>query len=302
MTTPACCFCGGTALICVGRGLRHPLKTDHGPFDFYRCEDCGSGTTPEPPSREQLSALYGSFREGLPELHRSITRDDPQIAWYTRCINRVARRTRRSDDSEFRWIDVGAGGGELSALLASRFPRSRGTAMDLHPRPSRLDGLDRVEWRHADVNEDFAEGLPAADLVISTAVWEHVLRPERFVAQLIRLLSPSATLYLLCPNYDSMARRLLGARWPYFTPGEHLNMPTPEGARLCLEREWERQGPADGATIESNSLMLPYTLRYVFRRLGLDWIGRRIPSALRFPMPVGALETVLERRPGGSAV
>jgi hypothetical protein len=301
MTTPACCFCGGTTLTCVGRGLAHPLKPDHGPFEFYRCDNCGSGTTPQPPTREQLAALYSSFREGLPELHRSITRDDPQIAWYERCVNRVARKTRRQDSSEFRWIDVGAGGGELSSLLATRFPRSRGISLDLHPRPSLLDGLDRVEWRMTDVNEDFSRGLPQADLVMSTAVWEHVLRPDHFAASLIRLLSPFATLYLLCPNYGSLASRLLGMRWPYFTPGEHLNMPSPEGARRCLEREWSRQESTDEARIVSRPLMLPYTLRYVFRRLGLDWVGRRIPAALRFPMPVGALETTLERRPGGSA-
>lgn len=296
----ACCFCGGTSLRCVRRGLYHPTRQDHGPFDFYRCDSCGSGTTAEPPTREQLADLYGSFREGLPVLHRAITSDDPQVAWYRKCVDRVARLTGFDGDSEFRWIDVGAGGGELSDMIAGRFPRSRGTAIDLHARPALLRDLERVDWRRGDVNESFAAGLPRVDLVVSTAVWEHVLRPDRFAAELLKLLSPAGTLYLVCPNYDSLARRLLGTRWPYFTPGEHLHIPSPEGARRCLARERARLGDEAGATIVSRPIMLPYTLRYVFRRFGLERLGRLVPTAVRFPMPVGALETTVRRRAGGT--
>lgn len=301
MTAPACCFCGGTALTCVGRGLYHPLKRDHGPFDFYRCDTCGSGTTPELPSQKQLADLYGSFREGLPEFQRSLTSDDPQIAWYRQCLDRIRRLTGFEDRSEFRWIDVGAGGGELSAMLLERFPRSRGTALDLHPRPAALKSFDRLEWRQTDLNEEFARGLAAADVVVSTAVWEHVLRPDRFAAELLKLIAPSGAVYLVCPNYDSLARRMLGSRWPYFTPGEHLHMPSPDGARRCLEREWKREGGRPEVSIVSRPILLPYSLRYALRRFGMERIGRRVPMAIHFPMPVGALETTVRNCTAGGA-
>jgi len=297
MTAPVCCFCGGTSLTCVGRGLFHPLKRDHGPFDFYRCATCGSGTTPEPPTPKQLADLYGSFREGLPELHRTLTADDPQISWYRQCVNRASALMGKPSPSAFRWIDVGAGGGELSAMMSDRFPQSRGIAIDLHPRPASLRDLDRVDWRQSDLNGDFSADLPPADLVISTAVWEHVLRPDRFASELLKLTSDAGMIYLLCPNYDSLARRVMGSRWPYFTPGEHLHLPTPEGARRCLEREARQRD----SIIVSRPILLPYSLRYVLRRFGLERLGRLVPMAVRFPMPVGALETTVRIARRGTA-
>jgi hypothetical protein len=86
----------------------------------------------------------------------------------------------------------------------------------------------------------------------------------------------------------------MGAYWPYFTPGEHLYMPTLEGARTCLKRQWIAAGhAAPQATISAKPIMLPYTLRYVFRRFGVDFAGRMIPPALHVPLPAGALEAAL---------
>lgn len=295
-TLPGCCFCGGTALTRTHAGVRHPFKPDHGPFDFHRCDQCGSGLTIAPPSREQLSALYGSFKDGLPDLHREITRDDPQNALYSLCIRRLRGMGFPLDAPGVSWIDVGAGGGELSSLIAEAMPQGRGTAMDLHERPALLRDAPRVEWRRVDLNgADFAAQLGLqADLVISTAVWEHVLHPDRYAKNLLRLLKPGGTLYLLCPDYGSLARKVMGRRWPYFTPGEHLNMPTARGALACLERQWRELHPAGGPPrTRAGSLALPYTFRYVFRRFGWDAIGTRIPARLGMPLPVGALESVL---------
>jgi SAM-dependent methyltransferase len=289
-----CWFCGGESLEPIGGGHFHPIRHDFGPFDFLRCADCGSALTANPPSAEQLAALYAGFEDGLPESHRRITQDDPQTAWYARCADRIARLTGLGGEDEFHWIDVGAGGGELSALLGARFPHSRGTALDLHERPLALASSSRVEWLRSDVNGRFADGLQPADVVLSTAVWEHVLRPDQFAGELSELVSPGGLLYLVCPNYASIARRVLRTSWPYFTPGEHLNLPTPQGARRCLERA------APGCAAASRPMLLTYTVRYVLRRFGLERLGRLVPAAIGIPLPAGALETTM-RRPSGVA-
>ena len=168
--------------------------------------------------------------------------------------------------------------------------------MDLHARPAALAGQTRIEWRCIDVDsERFAESVgQTTDLVISTSVWEHVRLPDRFLGQLLRLLQPGGLLYLLSPDYASPVRRLLGPRWPYFTPGEHLNMPTAAGARECLTRQWRSlHGAGPAPAIHCSPLLLPYTLRYVFRRFGLNAIGRLLPPGLALPLPVGALESML---------
>ncbi len=241
----ACAFCGSTAVRQTHHGLYHTFNKDYGPFDFHQCLDCGSGLTLIPPSLEQLTALYASYDDGLPDLHREITREDPQAGFYRLCARRAFRLAQKPERPT--WIDVGAGGGELSEIMSELAPGGRGIAIDLHRRPQRLDGREAIEWIELDINrQDFTNAARlrgAADVVLSIAVWEHVVHPDRYARELIKLLKPGGLLYLVCPNYGSVARRIMGERWPYFTPGEHLNMPTPRGARACLSRQWRTLHP-----------------------------------------------------------
>ena len=290
-----CMFCGGT-LSLKHHGVFHPFKEDHGPFNIYTCEDCGSAQTSPMPSPESLTSLYNSYQDGLPELHRTIMSDDPQTSVYQLCVNRIASFSKRNATEVFTWLDVGAGGGEFTALMATAFPQSKGIALDQHPRPSFIANISAVEWREVDINQtNFSDNLPQADVVASIAVWEHVLHPNLFIRNLLRLVKPGGMLYLLCPNNASLASRILGKRWPLFTPGEHLAMPTKSGATRCVEREWQALSGNEPINISSRGLMLPYTLRYLMRRLGIDIIGRKLPTGLSFPLPIGALETVAIR-------
>lgn len=291
-----CVFCGGTSLRKTHSDLYHTFKLDHGPFEFHQCEDCGSGVTLQPPSSERLGELYSSYKEGLPDLHREIMEDDAQTALYEQCARRLLAVAKPVEDSN--WIDVGAGGGELSEIISKLLPRSRGKAVDLHKRPRRLQSNSSIDWIQTDINEcGFTERedlAGTADMVISTAVWEHVLFPDIYARDLLRLLKPGGVLYLMCPNYGSLARKVMDRRWPYFTPGEHLNMPTPLGARLCLIRQWtELKGANKLADVRSAAIALPYSIRYVLRRFRLHTLGKLVPPGLGVPLPSGALEAVV---------
>lgn len=296
-TLKACAFCGGSDLKRTHVDVYHPFKKDHGPFEFYQCQTCGSGLSLDPPSTEDLTSLYTSYQDGLPDLHREIMREDPQHDLYELCARRMLRR--HGPTSSPTWVDVGAGGGELSQILTKLIPNACGTAIDLHTRPQRLESTPSVTWIQADINQSgFTEtaGLAnTADFVISTAVWEHVLHPDAYAKDLIRLLKPGGVLYLMCPNYGSLARRVMGQGWPYFTPGEHLNMPTPKGAVRCLERQWAALHGAGSLkpVVHSQPLALPYSFRYVLRRFGIDFVGKMVPPGLGLPLPAGALEAVL---------
>jgi len=292
----SCCFCGGARLVRTHAAVFHPFKKDHGPFEFHRCADCGSGLTLEPPSREQLSRLYGSFVDGYAGELREMMAGDPQLAMYRLQVRRILRHARSAGGEPRAWIDVGAGHGEISRLLAEALPAAKGTAVDLHDCPATLAGCERVDWRRVDVNrDDFADAVGArTDLVVSSAVWEHVLHPDRFAANLLRLLAPGGVLYLMTPDYGSVARRVFGRRWPYFEPGEHLNMPTLGGAKACLLRQWRAlHGKGSLPRVRSAPLFLPYTVRYICRRFGLNAFGALFPAGWAVPVPAGILEAVL---------
>ncbi|MDX2086592.1 MAG: methyltransferase domain-containing protein [Kofleriaceae bacterium] len=282
-----CRFCDSTTLVPRHRGVAHPRRREHGPFDLYACITCGSlGTWPQI-DKAALAALYGAFASGVDAKLRDLRDASPLTAWFERVVDRAAQFGHLSPGAAFRWLDVGAGGGELAAALARRFPHAAGRAVDWAARP---DGLDpRVDWQIADLNEPFPASLGQAKLVVSLSVWEHVLEPSTFVERLLPLVAPGGLLYLVCPDAGSVAYRALGRRWPYFLPGEHLNMPTRAGARRCLERL------APGHDIRVATIGLPYPPAYVLGFLGLDRVARwaqRLPSV---PLPVGALETVCKR-------
>jgi SAM-dependent methyltransferase len=291
-----CCFCGGGALKETHRGLFHPFKKDHGPFSFHRCAGCGSGLTLQPPTRDQLTRLYASFQDGWAGPLREMMQGDPQQMLYSLQVKRLLRHARKARLNIRTWLDVGAGGGPLSRILAEELPDATGVAVDLHDRPAALALHEQIAWKQVDINDDgFSEAVGGtAQLVVSSAVWEHVLHPDRFIRNLLRLLEPGGLLYLMTPDYGSAARRLLGRRWPYFEPGEHLNMPTLAGARSCLSRQWrELHGERRAPLIVCRRLNLPYTLRYAFRRFGMNALGGLLPPGLSLPLPSGALEAVL---------
>lgn len=282
-----CRFCGSPALRQTHRGVSHPKKRDHGPFDLYACSECGSVGTWPLPTPEDLAALYGSFSSGVEATLRDLRAATPLSSWFGSVVRRVAELGRFTRDSKFRWIDVGAGGGELAELMAHEFPHATGTAIDWAPRPMGIDPI--VEWRVADLN-DPAFTAPPADLVVSLSVWEHVLDPSAYVRTLHQLVAPGGLLYLVCPDAGSLAARVLGTWWPYFLPGEHLNMPTLHGARRCVE---QAMGPGD--TVSVAPVGLPYPPAYVLGFLGLARLSRLARPLPSVPLPVGALEAVCRR-------
>jgi hypothetical protein len=286
-----CPYCAMAALRRTHTGLYHGLSRRHGPFDFYECANCGSGTTYPLPSAESLNALYQTYTNGLPAENRAAMGTDDGEIWHATCVSRIATLGHLTAPlkSRFSWIEAGAGAGEMARRMASAFPKSSGLAVDRHARPADLP--PNIAWLQIDLNQpDFHEKIGRkADVVYATAVWEHVSQPDAFAHSMVELLNTGGLLYLVCPNYASWARKVLNTKWPYFTPGEHLSMPSPRGAEICLRRSFAA-AKLTPAHVAARPMLLTYSLFYAANRLGLPF-ARLIPRALRIPMPAGALES-----------
>jgi 2-polyprenyl-3-methyl-5-hydroxy-6-metoxy-1,4-benzoquinol methylase len=291
-----CPFCGGTRLDRVYQNLYNKRKPDFGPFDFYQCDECGSGLTWPLPSPEDLAALYQVLELGLSPLTRELLADYPDAAWHQMCLDHIAALFQRDMNEGFTWVDVGAGAGEMAAALALRFPASRGVAIDIHDRPPALARSANVQWMKIEIdNDEFARSLGVkADLVFAVGVWEHVRHPDAFVRNSMAMMGPRSMLYLITPNYGSWARRLLGRRWPYFFPGEHICIPSLAGARRSLDREFAK---VRGAEARSRTLVRPvmvsFSLRYVWAKLVTPRAAKLFPRSVVCKLPSGALEAVL---------
>ena len=296
-TEAFCFYCGSCKVRLVYAGKFHRRKKDHGPFDFYVCDECGSGLTLPAPSPAALAELYGSFEFGLSKFTRGLLSDNPAAVWHEACARQLITLSGRARDATFTWVDVGAGGGEIARTLAEHFPRSHGLAIDIHDCPPDLvDGPRNVEWRRIDIaRNSFATDLTSrGDLVFAIGVWEHVRRPDIFARNMLAMLNPHGTLYLEAPNYGSLASRLMGQHWPYFLPGEHLCMPTPKGAQLCLLRELANIAGHDGsAVVSTQTILIRYSVRFALAKFSMPWLARLVPASLNAYLPSGAMESIV---------
>ena len=129
--------------------------------------------------------------------------------------------------------------------------------------------------------------------MFALAVLEHIQYPDQFVTELIRLAKPvMGTVYAVAPDFSSRARKLMGKKWPFFIPGEHLNIPSREGARIVFHAALRKLADrSENRSAFSNSISLPYPLRYTLDYLGLDVIGGIFPKSSRFPLWAGVLES-----------
>jgi SAM-dependent methyltransferase len=259
-----CCFCGGHVRLRY-KNQFHKMDTTFGPFDFGECDDCGSGITLNPPSPERLALFYSDYAKWRPDFYKAADRElDAQYQSYAARILPLA--------PSGTWLDIGGGFGEVANLIARR--NANGTMIDIGPRPAGLT----VDYRSVDLNNENWE-LPQFDFVYSVAVLEHVLHPDQFIAQSAAVVRPGGHIAVICPDYGSLARRLLGSAWPYYLPGEHLNIPSREGMRRNLARAGLDDVRVCGMTVD-------YNLRYALAAAGISAI--KAPN-VSLPMPTGIL-------------
>ncbi len=290
-----CCFCSSTDLKESYQRQPHPVFPAIGYFTIYQCNKCRSLITYPVPSNEQLALLYNSFDGGGIQKHlQQFRSESPLNALYTQSIRRAVRRMPETikDNSEFTWLDVGAGDGILSAILAEKYPNANGIAVDFHPRPERLNGFKSVRWIQADLNTDNLNTmipLKCIDLTISLAVLEHVQDPSKLIRSLLPLAAKNGIIYIACPASDSIAGRVMGRKWPYFIPGEHINIPSKKGCRSMFQKLIAEQPDTD-FTVSVKSILVPYPIRYLLNFFGGTAIAKMVSPRVTLPVPSGVLE------------
>src|SRR6059058_4296005 len=130
---------------------------------------------------------------------------DPRI---DRKFRRVCELVRAQLPCE-AFLDAGCGDGRYLAALATELPPGRG--VDISER-IHATARQRVD---ADLRQANLEALPFADgefdLVLSSQVIEHVLDPDRALAELARVLRPGGKLVISTDNARNYVTRSINA-------------------------------------------------------------------------------------------
>lgn len=212
-----CPACGATSCHALARFQR---------VGILRCSACGLAYTGRRPSDEELAAWYAEY---------------PILDHVPPATTARLEELVRSFDSYRQLgtlLDVGAGSGHLleAAVSAGWIPH----AVESGPRQS-----ERLAARGFPLHPPLLDGPRpddcSFDVVVLQEVIEHMRDPDLELRKVARILRPGGLLYVTCPNFASLSRRLLGPRWRVVQYPEHLNYFTPSALRSLTARHGLRE-------------------------------------------------------------
>lgn len=167
-----------------------------------RCRSCGMVFAGKVPGEGELVAHY----DGYPP--------QPPLSELTRLRYRELLAGFEHRRQMGRLIDVGCGAGHF--LQAARDAGWEAVGTELPDQYLSAEHGIRVV---ASLDELEPAG---ADVVTMLEVVEHLPDPGTMLEAVRRVLRPGGELYMTTPNFASLSRRLLGARWRVIDYPEHL--------------------------------------------------------------------------------
>jgi SAM-dependent methyltransferase len=208
-----------TCIVCGGRPELWCRKLER---DVFRCGGCGHITVPAGMMRDARGA-------SIYESDETIFSVDGNADYYFDNTNTEAARGKLSFVEAYspaggRLLDVGASFGHFLSEARTRFQ-----AAGIEVSPS------AVEWAKRTFDVDVAVGSiyelrdrasdeGAYDVVTCWDVLEHLEDPVSAVDRLFRSLAPGGRLFLSTPDAGALIARVMGPKWHYLDPVQHLNL------------------------------------------------------------------------------
>lgn len=263
--------------------------------DFWKCGSCGFEMQFPLPSLEKLKEYYDeSYVTGMYKTFveaREMKRLTAQ-----RRIKEILPYSRRG-----RWLDVGCSDGVFVET-------AREKGID-------CEGIDFSEKAVAGARE---LGRPVLcgtvedyrpdyhyDSVTGFDVVEHVIDPIGFLMAIHRLLVPGGRVCLSAPNQGSMICKIMGKRWYFYIPEEHLQYFNPSTlGRLLSGTGFE--------VVQCARTLKPLTMVYSLSQFKeynpsiyflLKVLVKALPRRLveySVPLYIGEMMVIAERRDGGN--
>jgi predicted SAM-dependent methyltransferase len=118
----------------------------------------------------------------------------------------------------------------------------------------------------------------AFDVVVALDVVEHLDQPRGALEICRSHLKPGGWLFLSTPDSGSLASRVMGRRWPYQDPEQHVNLFSRSNLSRLLEE--------CGFRVEAHThFSREYKMRYIVNRLEYllqDHPARRLIAVMRY--------------------
>jgi 2-polyprenyl-3-methyl-5-hydroxy-6-metoxy-1,4-benzoquinol methylase len=243
------------------------------------------------PTPEELQRYYDSaYRDGM--YRTFVAADDMKRATAARRYKEIKDYCRPG-----RWLDVGCSNGVFVAHALTEGQHAEG--IDL----SRVAVDDAVKRRipcSCTTLEDHEPGYLYDTLTLFDLL-EHVLDPVSILESAREHLRPGGTIALTTPNKASLYRRLMGRRWFFYIPEEHIHYFEPRTISTLLQR-------TGFASIRCSKTYKPLTLAYSLAQFKeynplvfkiLSPLSRLLPARLTesvIPLYIGEMLALATRR------
>ena len=203
-----------------------------GRFDLSRCASCGFEQIAPAPSLQELEELYGAL------YFQKAKYTDPKAIEleYKRRHKLIARAGFKKGD---RLLEIGCGAGQFIMTCVDEYDWH---GMDFSPEGieeahNRLPQLNADRLKAAPIEEytpDLSDGLFDGVVVFDTI--EHVYEAQVMLERAANWLKPGGKMIVTTPDIGARFARLLGRRWPFMTPPEHLSFFTRPSMAAALAR------------------------------------------------------------------
>jgi SAM-dependent methyltransferase len=181
--------------------------------DFWRCDGCGVEKQHPLPTLDELAGYYeAAFTDGM---YKTFVDAEPmKVMTAAERMSEIGGLARPG-----RWLDVGCANGVFVEAAAKAGHNAEGIELS-----EEAVAMARARGVKATCSTIEGFGTAAAyDTITAFDVIEHVVDPRQFLREARRLLKPDGTLVLTLPDQGSVMRRLMGKRWYFYIPEEHLH-------------------------------------------------------------------------------
>jgi SAM-dependent methyltransferase len=238
-------------------------------FTFVRCEECDVIYSNPQVREDVVEAEYraGGSNDIWVDVLLSERQQALDIEKFGELLDELEPFRGRG-----RILDIGCSIGLFLKLAAERGWQGKGIEFSDKARAYAVEelGLDVIDTPLEDAGFDSG----SFDVIALNSVIEHVNQPGPLLAEIHRLLAPAGALYVITPNVDSLACRVLHERAATFDGRNHLVYFSPHTLTSLLERhgfavdhvathisslqpvlEWlAYREPYEGASLEDDAL------------------------------------------------
>ncbi|MBT4121061.1 MAG: class I SAM-dependent methyltransferase [Candidatus Magasanikbacteria bacterium] len=204
-----CTVCSGKSKI-IDNYVQIINKNCDDKVSLRECSICSHWWIDPMPRQEVLSKWYGEG-SGFVVYPPGYSGTSPDNIYAEKIFSRL---TRCIDKTEFNYLEIGCGSGNLLKYFSERADMSYGVEPGWWGKSEKLKVVQ-------DVND-----LPVGvrfDIIVFGDVLEHVADPKSMIKKVSKVANEDAIIYLNFPNKDCLKARMMKGKWGMVLPFGHLN-------------------------------------------------------------------------------